>query len=190
MKRFRVLTFSFFLFLVACGNESIETNLSEKIDEFTFTTQDDEPLSLGDLKGKWWIANFMYTECTQVCPRTTANMLTIQSQANEADLDLQIVSFSVDPDFDTPNVLKEHVQEHQVDLTNWSFLTGYEFEVIKDLSQNSFQTVLEEGSPGEVQFAHSTSFFLINPKGELIKKYDGMGSEEMDVIMKDLEEVL
>ena len=179
------------ILLAACGDK-IEANMSEEIQDFEFTTQDNTQLSLQDLEGKWWLADFMYTNCTLVCPSMTSNMVKVQKKLKEEDLDVQIISFSVDPNYDSPNVLKEYAIEYEADLSNWYFLTGYDFETIKDLSINSFQTMLQEGTPENENdlIAHSTSFFLINPNGELIKKYDGMGTQQVDEIIEDLKKVL
>lgn len=183
-----LLLFRFILLPVlisACGHD-IDTNMSEQVANFEFTTQDEESLSLDDLKGDWWIAYFMYTNCTIVCPTTTPNMVSVQNQLNEYGLNPQIVSFSIDPDYDTPDVLRNYANEYGADLDNWHFLTGYEFDDIQELSEDSFKTVLEDGGPEEHQYVHSTSFFLINPNGEIIKRYDGMSDEEMDVLVSDL----
>ena len=179
------------ILLAACGDK-IEANMSEEIQDFEFTTQDNTQLSLQDLEGKWWLADFMYTNCTLVCPSMTSNMVKVQKKLKEEDLDVQIISFSVDPNYDSPNVLKEYAIEYEADLSNWYFLTGYDFETIKDLSINSFQTMLQEGTPENENdlIAHSTSFFLINPNGELIKKYDGMGTQQVDEIIEDFKKVL
>src|SRR5690625_1787482 len=103
------------LFLAGCGGDVIEENMSGHLPDFEFTTQDNEPLGLNDLEGNWWIADFMYTNCRSVCPMMTANMLQVQSQLNEENIDVTIVSFSVDPDYDTPEILKEYANEYQVD---------------------------------------------------------------------------
>ena len=192
MKRYFlvIIVISLSTLLASCGNKSIEDNMSQNVASFEYITQDNETFGLEDLKGEWWLANFMYTNCTIVCPRTTPNMAKVQKEIKQSGLDAQFVSFSVDPDYDTPEMLKKHTEEYSVDLDNWYFLTGYDFDDIKELSNNSFQTVLEGGGPDEHEFAHSTLFFLVNPNGEIIKRYDGMSLEEMDVIIEDMKKVL
>lgn len=175
------------LFLVACGHD-IETNMSEPVADFEFTTQDESKLSLEDLEGDWWIANFMYTNCRTVCPRTTANMATLQKSLHQDGFNPQIVSFSVDPSFDTPNVLKEYAKENDADLNSWSFLTGYDFNTIQELSEENFKAVLEGGAAD--QRSHSYSFYLVNPEGVIVKKYDGMSENELDHLAEDIKTVL
>lgn len=189
MKKWLVLALGLILFLVACGEKEIETNMSEEVKPFEFTTQDNETLSLKDLEGKWWVADFVFTNCTSVCLPMTSNMSQLQDKLKEEDIDAQLVSFSVDPAYDSPEVLKEYAETYDADLTNWSFLTGYDFQTIKELSIKSFKSLLVEAAPGSDQVTHGTSFFLVNPEGEIINKYNGMDTKAMDLIVKDLKTV-
>lgn len=189
MKQFKVLVLLLILFLAACGEE-IETNMSEEVSSFEFTTQDKETMSLDDLKGEWWIADFVFTNCTTVCLPMTSNMAELQQKMKEENLDAQLVSFSVDPERDTPEVLKEYAQQYQADLSNWTFLTGYDFQTIKEFSIKSFKSLLRKPPEGSDQVTHGTSFFLINPEGKVIKNYSGIKSEEMQNIVDDLKIVL
>lgn len=181
--------FFIFLLLAAC-EDTLDSNMSEEIADFEFVTQDNEALSLQDLESKWWVANFMYTNCTIICPTTTPNMASVQAELQSLGLDAQFISFTVDPDHDTPEVLKEYAEEYQADVSNWSFLSGYSFDDIQQLSNHSFKTVLEGGGPDEHEFVHSTSFFLVNPDGEVVKKYDGVSREDLEVLLEDLKIVL
>ncbi|PAV29651.1 cytochrome c oxidase assembly protein [Virgibacillus profundi] len=185
----RILVICFTLFLVACGAE-IESNMSNEVNDFSFKTQDNETLSLEELKGEWWVADFIFTNCTTVCLPMTSNMSKLQDKMEEENLDAQLVSFSVDPEFDTPEVLKEYAESYQADLSNWTFTTGYDFQTIKEFSVKSFKSALEKPLEGDDQVMHGTSFFLVNPEGEVIKRYSGVESKAMDDIIKDLELVL
>lgn len=189
MKRL-LLVLALSLFLVGCG-EVIETNMNEDIPEFEFTTQDNETLKLDDLKGKYWVADMIFTNCTTVCLPMTANMKTLQEKmADEGiDDDVELVSFTVDPDYDTPEILKEYGENYDVDFSNWTFLTGYDFETIKEISIKSFKSILAEAPEGTDQVTHGIRFYLINPEGKVIKNYDGTDSANMDTIMSDLKKV-
>lgn len=182
-----LLVFILLTLLVACGGK-IEENMSEQLPEFEYTTQNGETFGLNDLKGQWWLASFVYTNCKTVCPVMTKNMAKLQQELKENKLDIQIVSFSVDPEFDTPEVLKQYAQDYGVDFSNWTFLTGYQFKTIQDLSMNYFKTSLQKASPGtgNDQIAHGTSFFLVNPKGKIVKKYDGVGEEGQKQAILDI----
>lgn len=173
--------------LGACSG-SIETNMSEQLPDFKYTTQDDTTLGLDDLKGEWWISYFSYTHCTTVCPRTTANMVGIQEQLKEEGLTPEIVSFSIDPELDTPEVLREYAHEYGADLDSMTFLTGYGFDEIRELSIDTFKAVLEKGALG--QRSHSFFFYLINPDGEVVKQYNGMSAADNELLVEDVKVVL
>lgn len=161
--------------------------MSEMIPDFEYTTQDDEPLGLQELKGDWWIAYFSYTNCTTVCPRTTANMVNIQDELKKDGYTPRIISFGIDPEYDTPDVLKEYAKDFGADLNTMSFLTGYDFETIRTLSMNTFQASLVEGALE--QKSHSYYFYLINPEGEIVKHYDGMSDKENGLLVEDIKAV-
>lgn len=189
MAYVRVLVFLIFIFLVSCGNQAkIEMNLSEPMIEFEFITQDEDTLSFESLKGDWWVANFMYTNCEAVCPITTARMADIQKKLDMDGLRPRIISFSVEPSYDTPSVLKEYANQYDVDLDSWSFLTGYDFETIQRISEDTFNSVLERGAVG--QRSHGVNFYLINPKGIIVKEYNGMNTDELEILMDDLRTIL
>lgn len=189
MSKLKVIMLGLILFLVACGGEEIETNMDESVKPFEFTTESNDTLSNEDLNGEWWVADFVFTNCTTVCLPMTSNMSVLQTKMQEEDIDAQLVSFSVDPDYDSPEVLTEYAADYDADLDNWTFLTGYDFDTIKELSIKSFKSLLAEAPPGDDQVTHGTSFFLVNPDGEVIKKYNGIDTKVMDEIIDDLKVV-
>ncbi|HEX6594189.1 MAG TPA: SCO family protein [Bacillota bacterium] len=184
-----ILTLITVLLLAGCNKEKIETNMSETVADFEFTTQDGETLSLDDLKGDYWLTDFIFTNCETVCLPMTSNMKELQDKLKEEDIDFQLVSFSVDPDYDTPEVLREYAEEYGADTDSWTFLTGYDFETIEELSIKSFRNLVAPAPEGDDQVTHGTGFFLVNPEGEIIKKYDGVDSGGIDYIFRDLKKV-
>ncbi|WP_085992531.1 SCO family protein [Oceanobacillus senegalensis] len=189
MKYLPLILLSLILFLTACGGYPIDTTMSEEVSDFTFTTQDNEQFSLSDLEGEWWIADFIFTNCTTVCLPMTSNMATLQSKLNEENIDVHLVSFSVDPENDTPEVLKQYGESYNADFSNWTFLTGYDFETIKELSIKSFKNFVAAAPEGDDQVSHGTSFFLVSPEGEVIKNYSGVDSNQLDSIVSDLKQL-
>ncbi|WP_096270005.1 SCO family protein [Paucisalibacillus globulus] len=191
MRLFQVLMFIPIILLFACGEYSeINPDMSETVADFSFTTQDNEVLSLNDLKGEWWIADFVFTNCETVCLPMTYNMSNLQRKLKENDIDVQLVSFSVDPDYDSPEVLKEYAMQYDADFSNWNFLTGYDFQTIRELSIKSFRSLVLAPNNGSDQVTHGTSFMLVTPDGKYIKSYDGVDADEMDRIVGDLKKVL
>lgn len=182
-----VLILVFFFILVAC-NGKLEANMSEQMVDFSFMTQNETSLSLDELQGEWWIANFMYTNCRAVCPITTANLVHVQMELKNEDFHPRIISFSIDPAYDSPEILRTYSEDYGVDLESWTFLTGYEFKEIQEIAQETFRFPLSEGAQN--QRAHGYSFYLVNPKGEIVKEYDGMSEEELELLVQDLKKVL
>lgn len=178
---------SFGLILHACGSD-IDTNMSEAMVDFDFINQDEDKLSLDDLKGDWWIAYLSYTGCKTICPRTTANISSVQETLKEEDLHPHIISFSIDPENDQPEALREYAHDFGVDLSSWDFLTGYDFDTIQEISKNTFHAALEKGAVDQI--SHSYMFYLVNPNGEIVKKYDGMSSEALEELIDDMRKVL
>lgn len=179
------------LLLAACGDKDIESNMSEEVKPFEFTNQDNKKFGLDDLKGDWWVADFIFTNCETVCLPMTSNMVQIQNKAKEEKLDVQFVSFSVDPKRDTPAVLKEYAKKYNADTANWNFLTGYDFQTIKELSIKSFKSMIAPPPENDDsdQVMHGTSFLLVNPEGTVIKSYKGVQAETIDQIIEDLKKV-
>ncbi|WP_152658381.1 SCO family protein [Oceanobacillus sp. CFH 90083] len=189
MRNYLILIGLFFV-LAGCGQSyAIETTMSEQVPDFEYTTQDEEQLTLDDLKGEWWVADFIFTNCTTVCMPMTYNMAHLQSMMEEEGIDAQLVSFSVDPDFDTPEVLKEYASNYDADFANWSFVTGYDFETIREFSIKHFRNLVQAPAEGDDQVIHGTSFFLVSPEGEVVKNYDGVEIDNMEAILADLKKV-
>lgn len=161
------------LALTACNQPKFEATYDWPMADFTAVNQDNEQIQLSDMKGKIWLANFVFTNCETVCPPMTANMAKLQRQMTEKKIEgVDIVSFSVDPGRDTPETLKEFASKFQADHSNWQFVTGYKADDIKRIAK-SFKT-LAEAEPGTDQFIHSTKIFLINEEGIIVKGYNGL----------------
>lgn len=176
-----------FLVIQGCSDDlPIEENMSETVSDFSFTNQDEESVSSEDLEGDWWIADFVFTNCETVCTPMTGNMTSLQEKLQDEDADVRLVSFSVDPDYDSPDVLKEYGEEYDADFSSWDFLTGYDFKTIKKLSIKSFRSLLQEPEPGDDQVTHGTNFYLVDPDGNIVKNYDGVESDSKDAIIADV----
>lgn len=179
---------TFILFLTACGKGEIESNMAKQTPDFSFTNQENEAFGSEDLEGKWWIADFIFTNCTTVCLPMTYNMSQLQIMLEDEGIDAELVSFTVDPDVDNPEVLKDYAESYNADLSNWTFLTGYDFETIQELALDPFMTGVKQ-EPDSDQVTHGVRFFLVSPEGEVIKNYMGTDLEEMEKIVEDLKKV-
>src|SRR5699024_2089937 len=108
--------------------------------------------------GDWWIADFVFTNCTTVCLPMTSNMTALQNKMDDQDVSVQLVSFSVDPDYDTPEVLKEYGESYEADFDTWDFLTEYKVETIKRLCIKASDSLVKQHEEGDFENTHGTLF--------------------------------
>ncbi|WP_428908426.1 SCO family protein [Niallia sp. Krafla_26] len=187
--KLRIVSFHFIiliLILSACGKSEIDNPLNYTVEDFTHTNQKGESFGLKDLEGNVWVANFIFTNCDDVCLPMTANMKILQDRVKEEGIEnIEFVSFSVDPTIDTPEILTEFGKQFQVDDTNWNFLTGYSQESIEQFALNSFKAIVKKPQSGD-QVIHGTAFYLIDQDGNVMKDYSGLGDIPMDDIINDI----
>jgi protein SCO1/2 len=147
--------------------------------QFELIDQNEQPVTLKTLAGKPWIADFIFTNCAGPCPLMSAKMAELQKVLPPA---VQLVSFSVDPDRDTPAVLRQYAQGLGADETRWRFLTGD-----KDAIYAASRGMLLALQPGDDknQILHSTKFILIDREGKIRKYYDSNDEQEMAALKQD-----
>ena len=107
------------------------------IPQFEFTNSDGNTVTLDNLKGKVWVADFIFTTCTMACPMMTGNMNIVHKKFKKND-NVRLVSISVYPEFDTPEVLKNYASQYDADTEKWLFLTGKE-DAVKDIIRDGFK---------------------------------------------------
>lgn len=133
---------------------------------FAMVDQAGNPFTNESVRGKPWAAAFVFTRCPSVCPRVTKVMREVQVQAKEGKVDLRLVSFSVDPDNDTPEVLKRYATEYGADLATWSFVTG-DSRAVRETAEKGFKIAVE-GSPdpskADFGLTHGTQLVLVDPE--------------------------
>ncbi|WP_408010440.1 SCO family protein [Pseudalkalibacillus sp. A8] len=171
-----------FVILTACGEEKLDKpdDFDFEVQSFNYTDQDGKTVSLEDLKGKVWIADFIFTSCKTVCPPMTNSMASLQKNIEKAGLeDVEIVSFSVDPEVDTPEKLKQFGKKHHADFSNWHFLTGYGQGEIEAFAEESFKAAVQKTSASD-QVSHGTSFYLVDQSGTVVTRYSGTDRSDED----------
>ncbi|WHX98968.1 SCO family protein [Neobacillus sp. DY30] len=172
--------------LSACGQKGIENPLDYPVNDFNAVTQDNKPFEKKNLDGKIWVADFIFTNCADVCPPMTANMTKLQKMVEEEELkNVEFVSFSVDPTVDTPEKLTEYAKNFGLKDDNWTFLTGYSQEFIETYARETFKTLVKKPQEGD-QVIHQTYFFLVGPDEKVKKIYDGYKEVPYDEIVSDI----
>lgn len=176
------------ILLLAGCSQGIEDPLEWEIEDFNFINQANEEVGLADLKGEVWLADFIFTNCTTVCLPMTSNMVDLQNQFKEQGLDVKIISFSVDPTVDSPEILKSYAENYGADFASWNLLTGYSPEKIDAFAMDNFKTIARKPENDD-QVLHGTSFFLIDKNGVIMKSYDGI-NPPVEEILSDAEILL
>ncbi|QDQ02871.1 SCO family protein [Lysinibacillus fusiformis] len=175
--------------LGACGSYKFEPEQDIKVEDFSLTNQNNKEVSLNDLKGKPWLAMFIFTNCTTVCPPMTFNMTEIQTAFQDEDIeDYNIVAFSVDPDVDTPEVLSNYLNSYSVaDNSKWQLLTGYKQEYIEQFARKSFNSLVKKSpNSDQDQVVHMSRFYLVNADGHVVKDYNGATDVPKETIVADM----
>ena len=156
---------------------------------FALTERSGKTITNHDLAGKIWVADFIYTTCPGPCPLITAGMAKLQD-AVAPDPQVQLVSFTVDPQTDTPAVLAKYADRFGADPNRWWFLTGPE-KPLYDLIENGFLQAVQDntGQPpqeGQQKVTHSTYLALVDGDGNVRGIYDGVGADGRADLLRDI----
>jgi len=157
--------------------------ISGSVPDFEFTDSNGETITREDMEGKVWVADFIFTTCTMACPIMTGNMNLIHKSFKD-DNNVRIISISVYPEYDTPEVLKEYASRYNANTDRWHFLTGPE-ESVKNIIKTGFKI----GDYEDIIF-HSEKFALVDVRGNIRGYYSGMETEDMSKLKKDIKRLL
>ncbi len=155
--------------------------------EFILVERTGKRTTSADMRGKVWIADFIYTTCTDTCPTQSAAMAMLQGKFGNRS-DLRFVSFSVDPERDTPEVLSRYADRFRASADRWLFLTG-DKEQIARLVQQGFRlsaAALTEATSKESIILHSPRFVLIDRQSQIRGYYDSRDSTALERLNKDV----
>ena len=142
--------------------------------KFELTNQDNVKVSNATYKGKVYVLEFFFTTCPSICPKMNMSMLEIE-KTFFGNPNFGIVSITIDPTHDTPQVLKDHAKLLGVKSSNWNFLTG-DRATIMDLSNKGFNLYAGENSKVSGGFEHSGLFALIDKDGNIRCRKDEFGN--------------
>ena len=153
--------------------------------EATFTEQSGKELKLGELRGTPWVADFVFTRCRGICPVMTESLADLQAEL-EPESPVKLVSFTVDPEYDTPERLTEYAAEHNADPDRWLFLHAGD-SVVQALARDAFHVAIAEGTDPDEPIIHSSKFFVVDGEGEVRGIFDGRNPEERRELLGLLE---
>lgn len=164
--------------------EVLTESVAVSVPDFSLTNQKGEPLGLSDMVGKIWIADFIFTNCPTICPAMTQEMARLQSEF-VAD-PIYFVSFSVDPERDTTEVLTRYAKAYGADDRRWYFLTGDKAHIYQ-LAEQGFSLAARHMGSG---IPHSPRFVLVKADGNIHDYYNSQSKPAMLRLRRDVKTLL
>ncbi len=160
------------------------TGTRDSVPHFALTDQRGTTMTSADLQGKIWVADFIFTRCVAACPLMMDKMAKLQEEFAEENV--YFVSVSVDPEYDTPEVLFRYADRFGVDHNKWHLLTG-EQDTIYQLSHKGFNLAVGEQKS---EILHSSRFVLVDHQGQIRGYYDSNESEALKKLRQDIKTLL
>jgi protein SCO1/2 len=157
-----------------------------EVPDFALVNRDGQPVRRADLAGAPWIADFIFTRCGAACPMMSLRMARLEREL-PVDLGVRFVSFSVDPEYDTPQILQEYAESFGAP-GRWLFLTGGKQEIYR-LSKEGFKLAVDDTTPvnEDEPILHSTRFVLVDGEGRIRGYYEAFDEEAVKKLMADVE---
>ena len=161
--------------------------------DFSLTNQNGAVVTLGDFRGKVWVADIIFTRCPGPCRRMTKDMARLQDLWPK-DAPVRFVSLTTDPGNDTPAVLKRYAEEHKADPDRWHFLTGPKKDIVevavdglKFIARDKEESLRQ--SPDDM-FIHSTTFMIVDKRGQVRATVETDNPEALTRTKQLVEELL
>jgi protein SCO1/2 len=155
-----------------------------ELPDFSLVDQDGEAFGPEQMRGKVWVVGFVFTRCQSVCPGISQSMLYFQEEfiaASKIDDEVHMLTVSVDPEFDRPQVLAQYAKELGADLDHWSFVTG-ESDAVNAFVVDGFKLAVgeaKEDEPGVMDIAHSSKLALVDRNGD-VRFFTGTDGESLN----------
>lgn len=166
--------------------------------KFSLTNQNNKTITNADYDGKVYVLEFFFSTCPTICPKMNAHLIDIQKQFKGLK-DFGVASITINPENDTPEVLKQHAADLGITAENWHFLTG-EKEYIYKIANKGFNMYAAQNNKANGGFEHSGLFALIDKNGEIrcrkddfgnpILYYDGLEKSGIKAITEDIKLLL
>ncbi len=160
-----------------------------KIPPFSFINQSKDTITNSDYDGNIYVANFIFTTCPSICKRMTINMRIIQDKLSKYP-NIKFLSHTVNPNYDTPEILKQYATKMRIDESNYNFVTGYKEDIYKIAESYFVNASEDELAPGG--FLHSEYLVIVDKEGRVRSGIDkngnvlGVYDGTKDFVIKDL----
>lgn len=175
-----------------------EMTTISKVPSFQFVNQNNDTITNQYYTGKVYVVEFFFSTCPSICPIMNTNMLKVQEAFKDSD-NFGIASFSIDPEYDTPEILKAYADSYEANHPHWNFLTGDKADIFK-LSNEGFKLYAASSDEAEGGFEHSGLFALIDQEGNVRSRidengnpviyYNGLEDEGVAMLIEDIKKLL
>ena len=163
-----------------------------QLPDFKLRDQTGNSFGTDQLKDKPWVANFIFTRCPTTCPIQTRNLAKLQKQLKKMSgaEDVQLVSITVDPQFDTEAVLADYAQKMKADPQGWHFLTGTRDDIWQ-LCKKGFKLAVDDAPPEAPRpIMHSSKMMLVDREGRIRGFYEGTTREGIGNLRAAIEKLV
>lgn len=150
---------------------------AKKVPAFSFTDQNGNTITNKDYEGKVYLVEFFFTTCPTICPRMNRNLIQIQNNFTGYE-NFGVASFTINPQYDTSEVLKAYAEKYGVTNPNWHLMTGDQ-QAIYQLANEGFNLYTAEDGTAEGGFEHSGNFALIDKNGFIRSRRDAYGNAKI-----------
>jgi protein SCO1/2 len=162
------------------GSQRIDT-IWHTIPPFAFTNQKGKTITDKDVEGKIRVVDYFFSTCQSICPIMSNQLERVYKERPE----VLILSHTVDPETDTPEVLDAYATKHGAEASRWMFLTGTK-PALYEQARKGYLLDAQEGNGGEEDFIHTQNFALVDQKGRIRGYYDGTDSNQVSLLITDI----
>ena len=170
------------------NGEQITDTIYHTIPGFKFVNQKGDTVTEKITEGKVYVADFFFTSCPTICPVMKKQMVKVYNEF-KTNPDVLLISHTIDPEHDTPQVQKQFADDLDVSAAQWQFLTGPK-EKIYEIGQQSYMSTAKADSTAEGGFIHSGAFILVDKEKHVRGMYDGTTEEGTQRLIADLKVLL
>jgi protein SCO1/2 len=169
------------------GKEVVDT-IYNTIPPFSFVNQEGDTVSEKIVEGKIYVTDFFFTTCPTICPVMKRQMIKVFQQF-KGNPEVMILSHTIDPEHDTPQVLNKFAKDLGIKGTQWQFLTGPKDKIYK-IGQESYMSTAKEDKSAEGGYIHSGAFILVDKEKHVRGMYDGTTEEGTQKLIADMRRLL
>jgi protein SCO1/2 len=162
-------------------------SLYHTIAPFSFVDQDSATITNATFKDKIYVADFFFTSCRTICPKMKTQMKRVYD-ATANDSDVRLLSHTIDPEYDSVELLRNYANMLGVSSDRWHFVTGSRDSIYK-IAQTSYLSTANKDQSEPDGFIHSGAFLLIDKHQRIRGKYDGTRETDVDRLLKDIEKL-